>query len=412
MSRLYLRFTSPPDDSDPEVAWLVLDEGEVKAEGIGPVDQLGSVEAVAEARDDPGRVVVFLPVAETLALSCTVPGRNAEQVRRAAPYAIEEFIAEDIETMHVACAAVVRNEPLRCLVTPRTTIQAYLDCLASAGIAAGYVTADAMALPVQANGATLLHEGQGTVLLRTADQAACVDEPNVVATLEGIHDGLDEGEDLPLLIINSAASAQEWPQLALLSGAIDQEPLDGSVLNHLARALDEGDAINLLQGEFAVKRRSGGVWERWRSVAAAVGAWLAIALVLLAVESFWADMQADALRSTAEQLYKDVYNVERVPGNPALRMRARLGQTPVDTAGFHTLTANLGLSLQTLSGGFELERLTYNERNGLGAEVIVPGYDALEGLQRALEERGHGLDVVSAEQREQRVWANLRITAE
>ena len=427
MARLYLRFTSLPEpsageregepqagkESSAQVAWLVLDdEGAVDSEGLAAVDELDGVEAVAKWRDDPSQVVVFLPVAETLALSCNVPGRNAEQMRRAAPYAIEEFIAEDIETMHVACATVARNEPVRCLVTPRATIEAYLACLSSAGIAAGYVTADAVALPAQANTATLLHEGQGTVLLRTFDQAACVDEPNVVATLEGIHDGLENEDDLKLQIVNAAASTREWPELALLSGAIEQVPLEGSLLSHLASAFDEGEAINLLQGEFAVKRRSGGAWERWRSVAAAVGAWLLVALILVAVESFWADRQADAARQSAEQLYKDIYDVQRVPGNPALRMRSRLGQAPVATTGFHTLTAHLGLSLQDIAGGFDLERLTYNERNGLGAEVVVSGYEAVEALQQALAGRGYSLDVVSAEQREQRVWANLRITAE
>lgn len=91
---------------------------------------------------------------------------------------------------------------------------------------------------------------------------------------------------------------------------------------------------------------------RWRleTVAAAVSARGVIALVLLAARSFWADMRADALRRSAEQLYKDIYRVERVPGNPAIRMRSRMGQRPVQATGFHYLLANLGLSLQDIPG--------------------------------------------------------------
>ena len=422
MSRLFLRFTSSVQEACPQVDWLVrAEDGSVAAQGSTAIDQLDDLAAAAPWRDDPSRVVVFLPVAETLALSCTIPGRNATQIRQAAPYAVEEFIAEDIEAMHVACAAIVRNEPVRCLVSPRTTLQAVLDHLAAAGVRAGYMTADAMALPAQPNTATVLNEGQSTVLLRTFEQAACVDEPNLGSTLAAIRgnfgddgeksggDGGDGGKELELLIVNAAEPRQEWSRLALVATTVEQVSISGSPLDYLASALDEREAINLLQGEFAVKRRTDAAWGRWRTVAAAAGAWLAIALVLLIAEGFWADMQADTLRADAEQLYKDIYKVSRVPGNPAARMRFRLGQTPTQTVGFHSLLANLGLSLQDIAGSYELERLIYNERNGLSAELIVPGYEALEALQQALAQRGFELDVVSAEQQDDRVRANLRV---
>ena len=412
MSRLFLRFNSSPAETHLPVEWLVRDDaGSVVQEGSATLDQLGAAGELAPWADDSRRVVVFLPVAEMLALGCAIPGRNAAQMRRAAPYAVEEFIAEDIDTMHVACASVARNERLRCLVAPRDTVQAYLDALASAGLAAGTLTADAMALPLRPSTVTVLHEGQGTALLRTIDQAACVDEPNLGPTLAAIRDGLDGDEEPKLLRVNRAASTQAQHELPFLPTLVEEQPIDGSLLSYLADSFDEGNAINLLQGEFAVKRRTSGAWSRWRPVAAAAGGWLAIALVLLAAQSFWADWQASALRDEAEQLYKDIYQVQRVPGNPATRMRFRLGQAPVETTDFHHLIANLGLSLQDIAGNYELESLTYNERNGLGADVILPGYEALEALQQALAGRGLALDVASAEQQNERIRANLRLVA-
>ena len=41
---------------------------------------------------------------QVLMLSCSVPGRNSGQIRQALPYALEEHVATDIETMHIAVA--------------------------------------------------------------------------------------------------------------------------------------------------------------------------------------------------------------------------------------------------------------------------------------------------------------------
>ena len=412
MSRLFLRFDSSPTMADSHVQWLARDDdGAVQAQGIARTDQLAEQAELAPWLGDSSGIAVFVPMAEALALSCKIPGRNVEQMRRAAPYAVEEFITDDISDMHVACATVVRNEPVRCLVAPRDTIHAYLETLAAAGITPSYMTADAMALPAQRNSVTALYEGQGTVLLRTFEQAACVDEPNLDATLAAIRYEMEDEEEPAMLVVNAAGAHARRP-LAFMSSLVEQVQVDGSSLDYLASVFDEHQAINLLQGDFAVKRRGAGAWKRWRSVAAAVGAWGAIALVLLAARSFWADMRADALRRSAEQLYKDIYQVERVPGNPAIRMRSRMGQTPVQATGFHHLLANLGLSLQDIPGAYELERLTYNDRSGLGADVIVPGYETLATLQDALAERGFVLDVASAEQQDQRTRATLRVVAE
>ena len=417
MPRLFLRFIGSAGRTadggfDVGVDWLVrADDGAAAAEGhVDGGDALADVvRRMAPWAEDPARVVVFVPAAEVLATSCRVPGRSAAQLRRAAPYAVEEYIAEDIDTMHVACGELARNEPVRCLVVPRVSVEDWLACLAAAGVAPGFLTADAMALPVAARQASVLYDGE-SALVRTEQQVASVDLPNLPAVLDALRMSFQEAEQpAALLQINGTLSDMHLGQSAFAADEVKNVRIAGSLLDYLAGAFEESRAISLLQGDFTVKRRTSDAWEQWRSVAAAAGAWLAITLLVLIAEGFWADYKAGELRAEATQLYREIYGVGRVPGNPAAHMRRLLGQAPVARVGFHHLLGNLGVTLRDHAGRYELQSISYSERNGLGAEVVVADYDALEKLQAGLGERGFAAELVSAEQQQGRVRANLRV---
>ena len=419
MPRLFLAFTDDQDGHTPAVEWLVRgDDQTVSASGLAPAEDLADVLArEAPWADDPAKVVVFVPASEAVALSCTVPGRNANQIRRAAPYAIEEYVTGDIEAMHVACGPIQRNQPVRCLVALQTQMADWLALLEDAGATPGFMTADAMALPVAANQASVLYCPQAA-LIRTEAQTASVDLPNLVVALAGLCAELGEGEgaeldesDAPTLLqINGdlgdlGLSETGFDPLHVQTVQIGESPLQA-----LAECVDDSDAVNLLQGAYAAKRGAAGNWRRWRAVAAGVLAWGALALVLFAAQGFWAAGKADALRSEANGIYREVYEVQRVPGNPARRMRQRLGQGPAAVSDFHRLAAIFGDALGALTKAHELLGLSYSERGGFGAEVVVADYDALEEVRAAFSGRGMELVVVSAEQHESRVRANLRIS--
>ena len=353
MSRLFLRFAASAD----AVEWLACADGEegegATVEGCTHVDELADALAeLAPWAANAGDVVVFVPAAELLALSCEIPGRSETQRRRAAPYAVEEFLTEDIETMHVACGELVRNEPVRCLVIPRARVQSYLTLLESAGIAPAFMTADAMALPVAPASANVLFDGD-VALVRTDNQIASVDVPNLAAALEAVRMDFDEEEQPLLRQINGTLSEIELTAAGFAAGHVESLPLEGSLLGFLASAFDAANAINLLQGDFAARRRTHAAWAPWRPVAVTTGVGLAIAVVVLVAEGFWATQRANALREDAQALYRDIYGVERAPANPAVRMRMRLGGAPAETVGFHRLVGNLGTSLQQLAGRYD-----------------------------------------------------------
>ena len=414
MRRLFVRIKAPlvhtEQGIDATVDYLVHDEDGV-AEAIGQTNAAGLAEFVqmnAPWAVDPARVVVLVPASDVLSASCEVPGRSVAQMRRAVPYAIEEFVAEDIDTMQVACGALVRNEPVHCLVAPRSGLEEWLAFLAEAGIQPGFLTADAMALGNDGDVVDVLFEDDHA-LVRAAEQMACVDYPNLAEVLVGIAGATDADRPTALRLINGTAA--DLPGLDLDAIEVEEVSVDISVLGFLAGEFD-GQAVNLLQGDYAVRRRPTGAWSRWRPVAAAAGVWLLFGMAVLAAQGFWADYQASRLQEQAVELYRTLYGVDRVAGNPAARMRRLLGQTTGTDESFHEITGRFGQGLSEFSGQYELRGVTYSTRRGLDADLILADDAVLERLGPSLGRVGLDMEVISIDSAQSggRIGARLRVS--
>ena len=407
MQRLFLRLSDPAAS---RVDWLVRDDAHgVQAEGrVHATDLAGVIAVEAPWADDPVRVVALVPTADVVALRCEVPGRTSAQLRRAVRYAAEPFVTEDIDTMHVACGPLSRHEPVRCLVTPHEAMRDWMALLGTAGVVPGCLTPEAMALPADADAISVLYDGD-EALVRTADQIASVDAANLAAVLAALRADR-QGADAPSLRqINGCLPELDLRAAGFAGGEVEQVAVDGSVLSYLAEVFDTRRAIDLSQGEYKVKRRHTGAVARWRPAAMVAAAWVVLGLLLAGVQGVWANHRADGFRAEAEALYRGIYGVARAPPNPASRMRVRLGQAPETRLGFHRLLGHLGRVLSELPGQYELRSVSYSERSGFGADVLVADYDVLDQLKAELAGRGLELDIVSAEQHGNRARASIRI---
>jgi len=415
MTRLFVRIKTPVVHTeagvDASVDYLVCDDdGMTEAAGQADAGGLSRiVETVAPWAEDPARVVVLVPVGDVLSASCEVPGRSATQMRRAVRYAVEEFVADDIDTMQVASADLVRNEPVHCLVAPRSSVEDWLAFLAETGIQPGLITADAMALANDTDVVSVLFEGDHA-LVRASEQMASVDLPNLGEVLEGVARGSLNAAERPVLRLINGTLA-DLPGLGVEGFEVEEMPVETSVLGFLAGEFD-GRAVNLLQGDYAVRRRPTGALSRWRPIAAAAGVWLGVVLGLLAAQGFWADYQASRFREQAVDLYRSLYRVDRVAGNPASRMRRLLGQATGADESFHGLFGQFGMGLADISGSFELRGVTYSPRRGLDADLLVTDDAVLERLGASLRRQGLDMEVISTDSAQSgaRIGARLRVS--
>jgi general secretion pathway protein L len=408
MPTLFIRPQSPvfrdEDGIDLSADWLILENnGDVRASGV--TDYRGLSELIDPSADwlqQPNNLVIVVPAENVLALNSEVPGRSVGQIRRALPFVVEEFVAADIEGMHLAHGPIRRGSPVRVNLIDRDYLEDWLSCFQSLSLKPGHMVSDAELLPVDAGEATVLLESE-TALVRTEDQAASIDRENLGMALDSLEVNtvrIVNGE------LDGLTSGQLDPEVEVIAGDETDPPL--VYLARRWRSLP--DAVNLLQGTYTPPKPPSDNVYRWRSVAALAGIWLVIGLVSMIAQGVWAGLQADALEERSVGLYQEIYPGDRTvtPASVRRRMGQKIGQrSGDDSAAFMTYLGHLA---QGMDRSVSIWSLTYTEtRNELAADLQVSSYDALELLKQKLSRLGVNVEITSAEQQDNGVRARIRL---
>jgi len=364
----------------------------------------------ASALEAAGEIVVLVPAEDVLLTQATLRARTRAQLLQAVPYAVEEQLLDPVETLHFAASHGEGTVGVG--VVAKATLRAWLERLGEAGVEPDAVLPDSLALPaVPGRAAVLVEDGRALVRLAPWSAFAC--------TLRELPDFLARaraGDPAPLEIHDFRAAPAPLP--ALPGGVAAHHERLRDPLAFLAPAAAAAE-LNLLEGEFAARRRQGRGRRLWRAAAA-----LAAAVALLAV----ADLGAEVLRlsrtsarlqtqaeDALRKAFPDLDAAQLARSTPEQLMRSRLDRLRggADASGLLSVLAQVAPVLGTATriqtrgmeyrnGTFELalrtpdvaaldgvrERLTTVP--GLKAEVTAanPGADGVDGRIRIGGGRG------------------------
>ena len=413
MPRLFLRVLSDAkplgeeEGYDIEVAWLVAEnDGTIRGHGV--TDQRGLLDVAdpnVEWLQDPANTVVFIPAHFVLKVACQVPGKSTAQIRRALPFAVEEYVAAEIESMHIAHGPIRAGIPVNCNIIGREQIENWVTCFADVGVKVGYFINDAEMLEESANTANLVVEDD-TVLISYDQQAAVIERDSVAGTLAALD------------VTQITALGGELTDLEVSQNPniehVDHIPFgEGGFLDYLANQYRSGAAfINLLQGEFTPERKVSETAVRWRSVAGLAAVWLLVAFVGMVVQGFWAESEADRLEQESYAFYKSMFPRESQPASLnqlRRRMSAKLGQRLPEGAEseFVGLLAQLA---DVLAANQKVTSISFAAQRGeLNAELLLGGYNDLDALKDKLAQAGVVLETTNAEQEGSQVRSRVRV---
>lgn len=412
---LFLRPTTPASHTEAgwriHVQWLARDAaGAVMAQGEADADALATLAQESWA-GEVNDIVLLVPVEHTTWLSPAVPGRSVSQIRRALPFAAEEFLAQDIETMHLAHAPIRAGRPVRCAVMDDALLSQWLACLANAGLAPNHAVPDAGLLPMGPAEVSVMFDG-AEALVRTPEHMARVDAQLLGDVLPVAFDAIGSaGGEPTLTLIGTAADADVGADLPRDRVRRVALPEAGALAYLTARFAPAAVPLNLLQGHYRpVRRRTAGQPARWRGIAALAALWAAVFVGGALAEGVWAERRAAALGAEAVMLYQRVYPDERPAADVHREMRRRIGQVDDSPPQFQVLLGRLAAGIGRDARGAELKSLSFNEtRAELATELQLAGYAELDRLTARLTEEGLAVDIGSAEEREGRVHARLRL---
>ena len=414
MPKLYLRVLSDaqpiPDEEgyDISLEWLIT-ENDGSVRGHGRTDQRG-LEDVADPNvewlKDPDNTTVFVPSEFVLRVACDVPGRSQAQIRRALPFAVEEYIASDIETMHIAHGPIKAGEKIHCNLLSRDQISNWLNCFTSVGVHPGAFVADAEILEQNTSVATLIFDNT-SVLVNNASQAAVIGRDTLAMALGTL--------DIERIIsLNGLPTDIELGQL---ENPVDVEEVpigDAGVLEYLAKRHRDGNPfVNLLQGEYRPIRPKSANAARWRSVAALAAVWVIVGFLSIVVQGWWASSEADRLEADSFAFYKETFPRESQPVSVdqlRRRMESKLGQKSSSdgaSSAFIDLTAHFS---NVSKPNHEVLSISYTEqRRELNIEVMLRNYDELDAYKSELASRGIEVETTSAEQEARGIRSRMRV---
>jgi general secretion pathway protein L len=407
-----------PSDRDAEgrahlrsASWVALDEGEVRSQGTGNAAPLSDL-AGSPTLADPANVVLIVPAEHCLSLKCTPPASGAGQMRRALPFLVEEYLASDLDDVHLAHGPIRRREPVDVTVIDSALLRGWVDALTGLGLTPGYAVADTALLPRERNGITVLRDGS-RALVHAPSQWLAVDAAAIATAVAAALETMPADEEVTIDLVNGDLSAIERAHLEQGRAAAilwRVEETDVPALTYLARAFSPANVtVNLLSGSFAPPRRRNETLSRWRGVAVLAGVWLALALVSMAAKGFWADRRADALAGEAEALYREYFPGDRRIQDVYRQMSTHIGARTGGEGDALALIGELAQAAGPASGAQVRSLMYYGDRVELNAEVAVQGFDALDRIKSALNGRGIEVEITSAEQQDQGVLARLRI---
>ena len=369
-------------------AWIRSDQSFVQGETTAGALSV-QLAPLIEAESDINSITVVIPSEQVLMLSCSVPGRNSGQIRQALPYALEEHVATDIETMHIAVGPIKSGQPIHCALIEKEQIGLWKSWLANYEIDADVLVSQAQLASSETNDCTVFIDGHQATIVNNQASATCERE-DLVAMLEPLE--IDN-----IFIIGSALTDLERSQIDTEIHITEQ--LDGTV--YLVERLTKDNPINLFQGEYAVENSKGGVQKQMTKLAKLAALWLVVYLGGLAIQGGWLSYQADQLAQANRESYAELFPQDSIPITTA-QLRRRLenkirSNEPEQQSKAPQFVQLLSASAAAMAAKGSIQSLSYNQNKyEMTVEILLRNYDQVEQIEADLAQQGLKSEMVSA----------------
>jgi len=272
------------------------------------------------------RLILIAPGEAITLHQIPLPGRKRALWARAVPYALEDQLIDDIETLHFALSQTLDGDRLPVATVDHAVLRGWLETCAQAGLTPVAVIPDFLLLPWQEGDWSILPDGQ-RIVVRTGRWTGLVTEPETLGWF--LNQALVEAGDAKPQRLRSWGS----PPQVTLDMAWQIENDSSEPLLQFAAGYRPETVLNLLQGPYGRQAP----WKRglrpWRTAAILAGVWLIVQGGGQIYEHGRLQREQIALNAAMEQIYKDT-----VPGatrivNPKVQMESRLRELAPAGAG-------------------------------------------------------------------------------
>lgn len=380
---------------DEQVEWIVVDDDGTRRSppGAGTLDEAGAV-----VRGRP--VIVLVPATEALTTVVDLPIRGGSRLLAALPYALEEHVAADVETLHFAAGDRRESGVRPVAAIARATLDGWLTLLDGAGIQPWKVIPETYGLARIPGTMSVLVDGDLIVFNDGEDLEFVLEGATPSDALVAAGRITDRrADDAPPepsghLIVYCNADDEErlshdWIALRHELHSVDINLLPDGALPRLAVTVAAGRGVNLLQGRYGPKADYGSWLRPWR-VAASLLLMLVVVGFAGKAADFWRLSQEEAvLQARFTQTYQQLRPVQSGeildPVGAVNSIKRSLGgavATPVFLASLNELSAAMARNENA-----RIEAISY--RAGvIDVRLNSPDVETVGSIQKAINESG------------------------
>ncbi|MGE5625746.1 MAG: type II secretion system protein GspL [Bacillota bacterium] len=309
-----------PRDHGP-ARWLLVD---ALGNRIGQVQQGSLGDAAPQAKGR--RLTAFAPGEHVTLLHADIPSKSAQKVLQAAPFMLEDRLAEDVESLHFAAAARPSGG-YTIFATARERMRHWLDLLSQAGLQPYRLAPDLSGLSPETDAAVVALDGD-RALVRLPDGSGFAAEAELALPLLKRR-LLDTTSTLKRIVLYAPDAAGTSLASTLSGNGVEvvSRPLPDGTLPLLAAGARTQRLFNLLQGDFQMRSSFQEHWRVWRTTAVLLGVCLMLAIAQQITAYVRLKHQVAALDAQVSQLFSQAMPGSVLhPGNEDLDMKSMLAR--------------------------------------------------------------------------------------
>lgn len=407
--RLYVRPVPPLADPEqnPEAQafnWVLQDaSGDTQARGTGDF-QIDIEQTLAQNALENVLLIGLIPGDEALFCVADIPAKQSRYIQQALPFAVEEQIAQDIDTVHLALGRHT-DEGYRVAAIDEERMERWVGLFSNwehARLDAIYP--DASLLPVTEGGWSVCLDGEIALMVSDRGEWLSMHSANLgmFAHTLAVPPSEEVVAEVPVTLY---ATEQEFDaQPTIVSDlkspgrlTVRRETLELMPLELLAHAHHHhlSQPINLCQSRFSNRAKTESPLKPWKPLIAVAAVWFGVQVALEVGMGFYYERKADDLQERAMAVYREAFpgdrrthagNVRRV-----IQGQLRVAGSEGPDLGFITLMKYTGQEYSELPSG---QSVTFNSvnfsrsRGELVVDVRADSYDRLSALRNGLANQG------------------------
>ncbi|KEQ17158.1 type II secretion system protein GspL [Endozoicomonas numazuensis] len=281
----------------------------------------------------PDQVVILLPGTLVMHRQLPINSGQRKHLSTALPFMIEESLADDIESMHLASYLHRKRDQVSVSAVPHEQMQSLLACLDEQGFSAQQVMAELQFVNAQPQELNLLLEND-TVILSAPDQSSvCLDyealkfvlshwgekasdtilQTDADSTTEEstalVNARMKFADGLVPLATDKQEQVKQW--LDESGWLVEEDPLTGSAFEYLAElyfsSMRSAELVDLRHGPYQCPKRASRKLRRWKPFALVASVWLLLELGLKVGEGVLLHQQAQDYWQNNAALYLEVF---------------------------------------------------------------------------------------------------------